>query len=128
MNPRDETEFKMIQNFIGILDEYDYQVVAAIVAHLHHFKEVWCNSRHDGELSGGYCFEAYKDVNGPYRLGQIRVGPDHAYRALAMFLDGYPEAYWVYLFKKVRNKQQSDMNRGRILAQQFWLTLKEKQQ
>jgi hypothetical protein len=60
------------------------------------------------------------DVDGPYRLGQIRLGPNHGYRSLAMFLDKSSSAYWIYVYKKVRDRQPEDMERGRRIAQRLW--------
>jgi hypothetical protein len=37
-----------------------------------------------------------------------------------MFLNGRPDAYWVYAFKKGKGRQPEDMDRARVLAQRYW--------
>lgn len=127
MSLRDETRFYATVAFLEILDTYDVYVKATIAAHLKHFEQAWCNSNHDGDLPSSNQFEAYTDVRGPYRLGQIRLGPGHGYRALVMLLNGRAEAYWVYLFKKGKRRQPEDMQRGRIKAQQLWIEIEKRQ-
>lgn len=125
VNSRNSTKFSKTPTFIEIIDEYDNRVNATIVAHIMRFEVAWRNSKPDGDLPSGYCFELYSsEVDDQYRLGQIRLGPNHGYRAVAMFLNGYPEAYWEYAYKKVRDRQPQDMNRARDLARAHWDTMK----
>ncbi len=116
---RSATVFRSVASFTSALNEFDMPVVASINAHLLHFERAWKASRHDGEIPTGFYFEAYADVDGPYRLCQIRVGPNHGFRALVMFLNNSPDAYWIYIFKKVKNRQPEDMKRARTLAQRL---------
>jgi hypothetical protein len=122
---RSNTVFRKLFGFTTAVDMFDMSVVAAINAHILQFERAWKASRHDGELPTGFRFEAYLKVDEPYRLCQIRVGPKHGYRALVMFLDRSSDAYWIYVFKKVKDRQPEDMNRARLLAQRFWHQLKE---
>jgi hypothetical protein len=71
-------------------------------------------------VSYGYCVEQDKKVGGPYQLYQIRVGPGRGYRVWVMFLDNSPDAYWIYAFKKEKDRQPEDMERARVLAQKYW--------
>lgn len=120
MGSRSETVFFKLNSFTEIVDGYDKHVNRRITAHIIHFEIAWCASRHDGDLPSGYCTEQDKEVDGPYQLYQIRVGPGHSYRAWVMFLDRRSDAYWVYAFKKVKDRQPEDMNRARVLAQRHW--------
>lgn len=120
MSSRRNTKFEQTKSFKKLLYEYDALIKKRITAHIIQFEIAWCDSKDDGELPSGYYFESYTDVDGPYRLGQIRLGPNHGYRALAMFLDRSSNAYWVYLYKKVRDRQPEDMERGRRVAQRLW--------
>ncbi len=124
MGSRSETVFRRLVNFSTALDELDTSVAASIIAHIIQFEKAWKVSKHDGEIPSGFHFEPYLRVDDPYRLCQIRVGPKHGYRALAMFLNRSSDAYWIHLFKKVKNRQPEDMQRARILAQQLWNELK----
>lgn len=126
MNVRSATVFRSVASFITALEGFDNSAVAAINAHLMHFERTWKASRHDGEIPTGFVFEAYTDIDGPYRLCQIRVGPNRGFRALVMFLNNSPEAYWIYVFKKVKNRQPEDIKRARELAQRLWDERKEK--
>lgn len=126
MTPRNGTKFSTRPTFTEVIDTYDISVAAAIVVHLQYFENAWRASRHDGELPNSFHFEAYTDVDGQYRLGQIRVGANHSYRVLAMFLNERSQAYWIYAYKKVKQRQQKDMERSRLIAQQLWNMIKEK--
>ena len=53
-------------------------------------------------------------------------GTPPGYRAWVMFLEESTNAYWVYAFKKVRDRQPEDMNRARMLAQRYWEKNKER--
>lgn len=123
---RSATVFRSVVSFTSALDGFDVSAAAIISAHLMHFEKAWKASRHDGEIPTGFVFEAYIDVDGPYRLCQIRVGPGHGFRAIVMFLDNSPEGYWIYIFKKVRDRQPDDMKRARTLAQRLWDELEKR--
>lgn len=120
MGSRSVTVFRRLASFTTILDKLDSSASAPIVAHIIQFERAWKASRHDGEIPSGFYFEAYLKVDDPYRLCQVRVGPKHGYRALVVFLDRSSDAYWIYIFKKVRDRQPEDMNRARVLAQRLW--------
>jgi hypothetical protein len=122
MGARSETVFSRLSSFTEVVDGFDKSVKNAITAHIIHFEIAWCASKHDGELPSGYHAEQDKEVVGPYQLYQIRVGPGRTrgYRAWVMFLDGSPDAYWVYAFKKGKGRQPEDMERARVLAQRHW--------
>jgi hypothetical protein len=126
VNLRSATAFRSVASFTLALNELDVPVVAAINAHILHFERAWKASRHDGEIPTGFVFEAYTDGDGPYRLCQIRVGPGHGFRAIVMFLDNSPDAYWLYIYKKARNRQPEDMKRARTLAQRLWDELEKR--
>lgn len=120
MGSRSETVFSKLTSFTEIVDGYDSRVNRAITAHIIHFEIAWCASRHDGDLPSGYRTEQDKEVNSSYQLYQIRVGPGRSYRAWVMFPDGCSDAYWVYAFKKVKDRQPEDMKRARVIAQRYW--------
>lgn len=120
VSSRSNTKFEQIRIFKKLLSEYDGLIKKRITAHIIQFEIAWCASNDDGELPSRYYFESYTDVDGPYRLGQIRLGPNHGYRSLAMFLDKSSSAYWIYVYKKVRDRQPEDMERGRRIAQRLW--------
>ena len=126
MNIRKDTVFRRLAIFTADLDAFDPSVIVIIENHILQFQRAWRASRHDGELSPGFHFEAYVKIDDPYRLCQIRVGPKQGYRASVMFLDGSSGAYWVYIFKKMKDKQPDDMKRARHLAQRFWNELERK--
>lgn len=126
MSIRSGTVFYRDAGFTSALDKFDYSVVAAINAHIIHFERAWRASKHDGDIPAGFCLEAYHDIDGPYRLYQIRVGPKHGYRATIMFLDRGSDAYWMYVFKKVKDRQPEDMKRARMCAQQLWNELQRR--
>ncbi len=126
MGTRSNTVFRKLSGFTTALDAFDTSVAAAITAHILQFERAWKASRHDGELPTGFRFEAYLKVDAPYRLCQIRVGPKHGYRALVMFLDSSSDAYWIDIFKKVKDRQPEDMKRARLLAQRLWDELKRR--
>jgi hypothetical protein len=117
---RSATVFRRLASFTELLDSFDSVVVASIVAHMLQFERAWRASRHDGEIPSGFHFEAYLKVSEPYRLCQIRVGPKHGYRALVMLLDRTSDACWIYIFKKVKDRQPADMNHARLLAETHW--------
>lgn len=120
MNVRSETVFYRTIGFTDALSEFDSPVVAAVNAHIQHFERAWKASKHDGDIPKGFDLEFDKEAKGPYRLYQVRVGPKHGYRADVVFLDNGSDAYWVYTFKKVRDRQPEDMKRARIQAQRLW--------
>jgi|SRR5712692_7908021 len=122
MSSRSGTVFYKLTSFIEIVEGFDKRVIKVITAHIIHFEIAWCASKHDGELPSGYHTEQDKEVVGPYQLYQIRVGPGNprGYRAWVMFLNGSPDAYWVYTFKKGKGRQPEDMDRARVLAQRHW--------
>ena len=126
MSSRSETVFRRLASFTKNLDEFDSNVATPIAAHIIQFENAWKVSKHDGEIPSGFHFEAYLKVDEPYRLCQIRVGPKHGYRALVVFLDRSSDAYWIYVFKKVKDRQPEDMNRARVLAQKLWNELKRR--
>jgi hypothetical protein len=43
-----------------------------------------------------------------------------------MFLDSSSDAYWIDIFKKVKDRQPEDMKRARLLAQRLWDELKRR--
>lgn len=120
MSIRNGTVFRTVKSFTNALNKFDGPVAATISAHISNFERAWKASKHDGEIPSGFCLEFDKDAKGPYRLYQVRVGPKHGYRADVVFLDSGSNAYWVYTFKKVRNRQPEDMQRARFYAQQLW--------
>ncbi len=120
MGARSETVFYQLRSFIKVVDGFDKSVNKMITAHIIHFQVAWKASRHDGELPSSCCVEQNKKVDGPYQLYQIRVGPGRGYRAWVMFLDNSPDAYWIYVFKKTKDRQPEDMERARVLAQRYW--------
>lgn len=126
MSLRSATVFSTIESFTLALNEFDVSVVASINAHIVLFEKAWKGSKHDGEILSGFEFEAYTGVSGPYRLCQIRVGPGRGFRALVMFPNDSSEAYWIYIYKKVRNRQPDDMDRARTLAQRLWDKLQKR--
>lgn len=128
MSSRSKTVFFKLISFTEIVDGYDKHVNSRITAHLNHFEIAWCASRHDGDLPSGFHAEQDKEVVGPFQLYQIRVGPGNpsGYRAWVMFLDKSTDAYWVYAFKKGKDRQPEDMNRARVLAQRYWEKIKER--
>ena len=128
MGSRSKTVFFKLTCFTEIVDGYDKLVNSRITAHLNHFEIAWCASRHDGDLPSGFHAEQDKEVVGPFQLYQIRVGPGNprSYRAWVMFLGESIDAYWVYAFKKGKNRQPEDMNCARVLAQQYWERIKER--
>jgi len=117
---RSNTVFRKLSGFITDLDRLDIAATESIIAHIIQFERAWKASRHDGELPSGFQFEAYLKVAEPYRLCQIRVGPKRGYRALVMIPDGGSDAYWIYVFKKVKDRQPEDMKRARSIAQRLW--------
>jgi hypothetical protein len=121
MGTRSKTAFYPLKSFTEVIDRFDTRVGKAITDHINYFQSAWKASRHDGELPSGYCVEQDKEVDGPYRLYQIRVGPGRGYRAWIMFLNNSPDAYWIYAFKKTKDKQPEDMERARVLAQRYWI-------
>ena len=126
MHMREDIIFRRLFSFTAELNTFDASVIVVIDNHILQFQRSWKASRHDGELSASFHFEAYVKIDGPYRLCQIRVGPKHGYRALVVFLNGSSGAYWIYIFKKVKDKQPEDMKRARHLAQRFWNDLERK--
>lgn len=125
MDSRSIAIFYRIASFENALKEFDIAVDAQIEAHITHFERAWKASKHDGDLPSSFCFEAYHRVEHAYRLCQIRVGPNHGYRCVVMFLDRSSAAYWVHVFKKTRNKQPKDMARAYEIAERLWNHLKE---
>ena len=128
MSSRSETVFFKLISFTEIVDGFDKHVNSRIIAHINRFEIAWCASRHDGDLPSGFHVEQDKEVVGPFQLYQIRVGPGNppGYRAWVMFLKESTDAYWVYAFKKGKDRQPEDMNRARVLAQRFWEKIKER--
>ena len=128
MGSRSKTVFFKLKSFIEIVDRYDKHVNRRIIAHINHFEIAWCASRHDGDLPSGFHAEQDKEVVGPFQLYQIRVGSGNprGYRAWVMFLDASTDAYWVYVFKKGKDRQPENMNRARVIAQRYWEKIKER--
>ncbi|HEY1352419.1 MAG TPA: hypothetical protein VGF67_22605 [Ktedonobacteraceae bacterium] len=120
MSTRNATLFYPNDTFIVALNQLDVPVAASVNAHLLHFENVWRASKHDGDIPAGFFLEIYHGVEEPYRLYQIRVGPGHSYRVVIMFLDRGAEAYWVHIFKKVKDRQPADMQRAHLHAQWLW--------
>jgi len=121
MGARSGTIFYQLRSFTEVVDGFDKRVSRTINVHIIHFQVAWKASRHDGELPSSCSVEQDKEaVDGPYRLYQIRVGPGRGYRAWVMFLDDNPDAYWIYAFKKEKDRQPEDMERARTIAQRYW--------
>jgi hypothetical protein len=120
MGARSETVFYQLRSFIKVVDGFDKSVSKTITDHIIHFQVAWKASRHDGEIPSSCSVEQDKKVNGPYQLYQIRVGPGCGYRAWVMFLSNSPDAYWIYVFKKTKDRQPEDMERARVVAQKYW--------
>ena len=125
MDSRSIAIFYRIASFENALQEFDTTVDAQIEAHIAYFEQAWRASNHDGDIPSGFCFEAYLQVQQAYRLCQIRVGPGHGYRCVVMVLDRSSAAYWVYAFKKTRNRQPKDMARACEIAEKLWNRFKE---
>ena len=121
MGKRSDAVFSTLRSFTEVIDGFDKRVSNLINVHIIHFQVAWRASRHDGELPASCCIEQDKKaVDGPYQLYQIRVGPGRGYRAWVMFLDNGPDAYWIYAFKKEKDRQPEDMERARTIAQKYW--------
>jgi hypothetical protein len=126
VSARSVTVFYSDDSFTDALNQLDVSVVAAVNVHLVRFENAWKASKHDGEIPAGFYLEAYHDVDGPYQLYQIRVGPRHGCRVVVMFLDGGSDAYWVHIFQKVKNRQPEDMKRAHLYAQRLWAKLQRR--
>jgi hypothetical protein len=126
VSARSITIFYRDDCFTDALNQLDVSVVAAVNAHLIRFENVWKASKHNGDIPAGFYLEAYQDVDGLYQLYQIRVGPKHGCRVIIMFLDGGSDAYWVHIFKKVKDRQPEDMKRAHSYAQRLWEKLQRR--
>lgn len=121
MNSRNATVFFNLSIFNKVVNGFGTSISSIILAHIQRFEIAWRASKHDGDLPAGFRTEQDKEkVYGLYQLYQIRVGPGHGYRAWVMFLENEPKAYWVYAFKKGKDRQPDDMERARTFARRYW--------
>ncbi len=124
MGSRSQTKFDrtfIFDEALGAFSKFNAQI---ILDHIERFQRAWCASNVDGDLNHRFRFEHYKEVRDPYRLCQIRIGPNNNYRAVVMFPDGCFDAHWIYVFKKEGQREPQEMKKAKSIAQEFWKTIK----
>jgi hypothetical protein len=123
LSSRSETKFLNYHRFDEALEDIGSPANLRIADHMLRFQRAWQQSRTDNELNGSFKFKQY-DVDGPYRLCQIYVGPNSDYRAAVMFPQGRPAAYWIYVFKKQRGNDRAQVKRAKLFAIDCWNMIK----
>ena len=124
MSSRSETKFLSYYRFDEALEDLGSPANLRIADHILRFQRAWRQSRTDSELNGSFKFKHYDDVDGPYRLCQIYVGPNSDFRAAVMFPQGKAATYWVYVFKKQRGNDRAQVKRAKLFAKDCWNTIK----
>lgn len=124
MSSRGETKFFNHERFNKALEEIGRPANVRIAEHILRFQRAWVQSNTDSDLNASFKFKQYDDVDGPYRLCQIYVGPNSDYRAVVMFPQGRLAAYWVYAFKKQRGNDRQQVSRAKLAAVACWNTIK----
>lgn len=88
---------------------------------MYRFESDYRNSTMDMELRNSYQIEVH--VTSPYKLWQIYLR--RAYRSFVFFRKECPEAYWIALFRKGKQKEQREIEVAKERARKFWIQIKE---
>ncbi len=75
----------------------------------------------DMELRNGYQIEVHE--TNPYKLWQIYLR--RAYRSFVFFRKELPEAYWIALFRKGKQREQREIEIAKERAKMLWKHLQE---
>jgi len=74
----------------------------------------------DLELRNGYQIEVH--LTNPYKLWQIYLR--RTYRAFVFFHKKAPDAYWVALFRKGKQREQQEVEVAKTRARELWNHIK----
>ncbi len=87
---------------------------------MNRFENDYQNSTMDMELRNSYQIEVY--VTNPYKLWQIYLR--RTYRAFVFFHKKRPEASWVALFRKGKQREQQEIEVAKARARVLWNQIK----
>jgi len=92
----------------------------SIVRYMNRFESDYQNSTMDLELRNGYQIEVH--LTNPYKLWQIYLR--RTYRAFVFFHKKAPDAYWVALFRKGKQREQQEVEVAKTRARELWNHIK----
>lgn len=102
---RSDTIFRTVPGFERDHDVFSIDEQASIDRYMNRFESDYQNSTMDMELRNGYQIEVH--MTNPYRLWQIYLR--RAYRSFVFFRKELPEAYWIALFRKGKQREQQEI-------------------
>ncbi len=116
MGSRSDTTFSTVPGFERDHDAFSINEQASIDRYMNRFESDYQNSTMDMELRNSYQIEVH--VTSPYKLWQIYLKRTH--RAFVFFRKEYPDAYWIALFRKGKQREQVEVDVAKERARRFW--------
>lgn len=116
------TKFIKEPKFLKAVESFGHAPAAKVTADVDDFEEDWRMGMEEDQLYSQYNFKPLK-IDRPYKLFQIRVGPNRrnvGYRATLMFYKGQLLARWIHAFKKEAMSEQQEINLAVTRADESW--------
>ena len=129
MSSERNTEFFFEPKFEKAVENFGPSSAARVLSNIQDFELDWQNGMEYDQLFARYNFKPYKGLHRPYRLFQIRVGPNRkhlSYRAVVMFYDGQSYAHWIYAFKKERMSELQEVKLALARADECWIAIRRR--
>jgi len=120
LGSRSNTTFSTVSGFERDYDALSIDEQASIGQYMNRFENDYQNSTMDMELRNSYQIEVY--VTNPYKLWQIYLR--RTYRAFVFFHKKRPEASWVALFRKGKQREQQEIEVAKARARVLWNQIK----
>jgi len=118
---RSDTTFSTVPGFVRDYDAFSIVEQASIGRYMNRFEVDFQISTMDMELRNGYQIEVHE--TNPYKLWQIYLR--RAYRSFVFFRKELPEAYWIALFRKGKQREQREIEIAKERAKMLWKHLQE---
>jgi hypothetical protein len=126
MGWRSGTKFIAYGHFHDLIEEF-MAARMQIVADITRFEAAYKQSETNNDLPRGFNFKELENVTGQYSIYEIYVGPRNGFRAILMLphhrIRGELFAYWVFLFKKQRLRDNPKLERAKKIACECWISL-----
>jgi len=121
LDSRKDTTFRTtVPGFERDHEAFDINERAIIDRYMNRFESDYQNSIIDMDLRSSYNKEVH--VTHPYKLWQIYLTRN--YRAFVLFRKDRPEAYWIALFRKGKQREQKEIEVAKARASEFWNSMK----
>jgi hypothetical protein len=120
LGSRSDTTFRTVPGFERDHDAFSIDEQASIDRYMNRFENDYQNSIMDLELRNGYQIEVYE--KNPYKLWQIYLRRTH--RAFIFFHRELPDAYWIALFRKGKQREEQEIKVAKARARELWSQIK----